>query len=239
MSTDVAAVIGQLINQGQFSDAVDVGLIHETDTASHSPDYWFQYGLARAHAGLDGREQYWRALAHPDCRELMKADICRDLVGIAGRLGDYGTAARLTEEGYRLAYDDANRTAAIYMAAARVHSLVGAHREALQLHEEAHAFWQIAGTDADAQWVMNNRFYWLRAKALLERPRRILYREFTRSPESRADRRRQAAQFFYGGPFAARAHLLREIAGNHAYRRKIMLDEIVQTIIVVSASPVD
>lgn len=226
LSTDVIGEISDLINKGAFKAAAELARSYEDSELQDSAHFWFQYGLARNGAGLNGAKQYIEATYCDDCTDGMKADINRDLALLAAHMGEFSLALEYLLVGLDfVSDDDFNRLAATHMIGGRVVALDGQYGDALEHHVFAHRIWQQAGDDADPQWIMNNRFYWLRTAALLERPRHGLYKQLKASPEPRADRRRQAAGFLYAGPVAAGLSLAREISDGRMISVRTAIDD--------------
>jgi hypothetical protein len=201
MSDDVITAISRLINEKRWYEAERLGAEHGFDEAvAGSAHFWFAYGLARELTGGDGEWEFDEAAKCPDFTMQMQGDMNRDLALGLARMRRFDEAFDLLCQAEDIFKGDANRLASIEMLWGRVEYLRGHFRLAEEFHFKADAAWRELGDATNLQWIMNNRFYWLKVQATMGLPMRRLYHDFLRSPEPREDRRKLARLYFRYGP---------------------------------------
>ncbi|HEX8389920.1 MAG TPA: hypothetical protein VF597_00680 [Candidatus Saccharimonadales bacterium] len=198
MSSNVVARLAELNNSGQWKQA-DQLAAHYAQNASFQPDagFFFQWALARRLIGKNPQEQIEAARLAPGYSEQMAGDFDRDAGLDFLRQGVLDKAEQMFDSARSIHDGALNRMAVLEMCYGRLFLTKAQYVKAEQSHEKANQIWcEIA--DADPQWIKNNRFHWLKAKAALGKRERSLYLAIKDS-EPRLDRKVCAFLMHYFG----------------------------------------
>lgn len=167
--------LSTLVNTGKWPQALRLvrspGMKSAYETDVH---YWFQRALVESLSGSEEsviEEARQQARACPGYNKGIEEDLVRDhaLACIRRRMLD--KAMELRDQARKLSNpEDGNRVAALEMLDGRIAYALGDPGKAATHFIRAHDMWRKlkkSGEHYSAQWIINNRFYLLKALAAL------------------------------------------------------------------------
>lgn len=208
---DLLAYLNDLIDRGRFHKAYRIGLKHlkgciREETSVHLA---FATILAARLSDNPAGPILYRLHEYKGFDNTVKGDNYRESAIQLIRKRDLDSARALLKIARTLHSDDQNRLAALLMAEAQLELATGSEegaRKAQSLHNHAHAIWEgleKQGLPFTPQWVMSNRFHYIRSMAAISYSAPSEIRVLLKT-EPRLDRRLRARMMHMFGKLGYR-----------------------------------